>query len=431
MMDWVPGETMVPKRSQTHQDMLHVAVLATDGVPVAEIARQLSFTLDKVYRLLRAADGAKLIQETRRFQFTDKSQASVKEQKFARRNLQERSRKLQQELRDCIPTGGADGFQEVHVFEAGRPGESVESRLYYRQRFCKTAGLVIRELLEQARIVVAAWGRLLRAVIEDQRCRGPLPTETARNLIVIPARGELSEGGQATELSPGRIAQDLAVVLTGSVSACRSFPGIPPFLPQIDEVDDPDHPEHRLAVLPALSAAVLREYVRRNQAFCEVFGDPATQSTAKRTLINRADLILTSLGTNDRFSIGPWNAQVLDASVRTQAERQRLRDEMAALAVGDFGGVMIPRAGCEERLEIWRQTWIGLTEDHLRDCVQRAAKPKRRNDRKPGVVVLAVAHESEDAARKAELVLHGLQRQIISRLLLDTQIADALVKILK
>lgn len=349
--------------TQKVNDELHSLVCFVDFV--ADVARQLDFTKDKVYRLIRTAKDEGLIQETREFHLIEGGKFSKEELARARQQLNQQANKLQSFLRERIQKRTGSTLQEIHVHESGEPGHTVQSRLDYRRTFCTLTNLILRRILERSRRIAVAWGRLMRAAVEEQHRLGPLPSPARENLVVLPVRGDSAGPAESNELSPGRTSLDLAQALTGTTAACRCLAGIPPFLPRIDEVNDPENAETRLPIKVELAAAVLREYVSGSEPFREIFLGSKSAKRSKPALIDQVDTILTSVGTLDAFSIGPWNAQVLAASVKTNAERKRLWEELDGLTIGDIAGVLIPRAGDSERLDAWRQTWIGLAEEHL------------------------------------------------------------------
>jgi DNA-binding transcriptional regulator LsrR (DeoR family) len=146
-------------------------------------------------------------------------------------------------------------------------------------------------------------------------------------------------------------------------------------------------------------------------------GRPASPPTAQSPLVERLDMVLTGAGVPSRHSRSVWLQE------RLVSEGFRDLAELASLVIGDIGGCYLPRhdldAKARQRVRGINARWTGIQVDHLRRCAERAARA--RSGKGPrGVVIVALGKE------KAEVVAECVRLGIVTRLIIDHELAQAL-----
>jgi len=95
---------------------------------------------------------------------------------------------------------------------------------------------------------------------------------------------------------------------------------------------------------------------------------------------------------------------------------------MQELYYGDVGGVFLDRpVELSKEMQTKRATvnrhWMGVRENHLYLCAKRAIL----NHEAPGVIVFAMGED------RAEMLREANRRGILSRMVIDQELAEALV----
>ena len=93
------------------------------------------------------------------------------------------------------------------------------------------------------------------------------------------------------------------------------------------------------------------------------------------------------------------------------------KDELQGRAVGDIGGVFLPRSARDPVVRGINERWTGVRLEHLAGCARAAADDPGR----AGVVVVAMGRA------KAEVTHACVRAGLITELILDHDLAQALL----
>jgi DNA-binding transcriptional regulator LsrR (DeoR family) len=159
---------------------------------------------------------------------------------------------------------------------------------------------------------------------------------------------------------------------------------------------------------------VLTKFIRDTAGYRRIFLDGGESGGQKqRPLIQEMDSIITSVGSAYQNSGDPWIGEMTSREGITKEQLDRL-------AVGDIGGVFLPRPdlkGKHAQLEDLNARWTGPKLEHFQRCAKAAS-----GGAAPGVIVLAIGRW------KANVICECVRLGLVSELIIDHELARALVQ---
>jgi len=158
-------------------------------------------------------------------------------------------------------------------------------------------------------------------------------------------------------------------------------------------------------------------------------------------LIDEIDTLITGVGTASKTSTDPWLIERVNAM---RKDPPLTREDFEACTFGDIGGVYLLRPDLSERIALRyarssggtsktarernavveakvrriNAQWTGIQREHVARCADRA----RASETTPGVIVLAIGRA------KSEAVIEAVNQSLVNHLLIDQDLADALVE---
>jgi DNA-binding transcriptional regulator LsrR (DeoR family) len=244
--------------------------------------------------------------------------------------------------------------------------------------------------LAPAQVLGVTWGGTIGATIEAlATILAHSPKSRRTDLTVVPTSGE-PLGGARPSCASSELAERLGDVL--GAGAVPSLRGIPPVIPE--EFRGRDH-------------AIVLQFIRRLRSFREVFGDEAAPG-----LVATIDTVLTSAGT-----FGDHYHAFQNEFVRIPGLS---RERLGAIALGDIGGVLVPREGLtrkeQKTFHTLRDLWTGIRHEDFQRISQATC-----DGGAPGVILTAIG------ASKAPIVRAlACREQWVNQLVIDHELAAAL-----
>jgi DNA-binding transcriptional regulator LsrR (DeoR family) len=335
-------------------------------------------------------------------------------------------RKLPQ-LRSCIERLSrkrrpVDPPPKVQVFYSG-PTATDKAGYQKRQKlFGWNAALYIRELVPQMHRVGVAWGKTIARLIDGL---GPLHPRFERGTLFFPVSGEpLREHGE--ENSATTLAASLQTFVNGSP---HEGPGLNMVIPCIPDLFNDD-----------VTSEIKRSLLGQVEGYRRIFLGHAGQER----LIDQMDTLITGVGTASKTSTDPWLIERVNAM---HHEPPLTREDFETYTFGDIAGVYLlrprlaeliagrntrlPGSGSkaarernstvEAKVKRINSQWTGIQREHVARCVERA----RTSGKTAGVIVLAIGRA------KSETVIEAVNQSLVNHLLIDQDLADALVEDLR
>jgi DNA-binding transcriptional regulator LsrR (DeoR family) len=306
---------------------------------------------------------------------------------------------------------------QVHVFFSG-PTATDKAGYHKRQQlFGWNAALYVRELIPKMHRIGVAWGKTIARLIDGLR---PLHPKFDRGTLFYPVSGEpLREHGE--ENSATTLAAGLQDFVGGSPA---EGPGLNMVIPCI-----PDR------FSPEVTNEIKRSLLGQVEGYRRIFLGDADQPP----LIDEMDALITGVGTASKTSTDPW----LIERVNSMRDKPPLtREDFEAYTFGDIGGVYLLRpdlaelitarqhrngaagkgarertAGVESKIQRINEQWTGIQREHVARCAERA----RSTGKTAGVIVLAIGRA------KSGTVIEAVNQSLVNHLLIDQDLADALV----
>jgi hypothetical protein len=308
---------------------------------------------------------------------------------------------------------------QVHVVYSG-PTATDKAGYHKRQQlFGWNAALYVQELIPQMHRIGVAWGKTIARLIDGLR---PLHPKFARGTLFFPVSGEpLRAHGE--ENSATTLAAGLQAFVEGGP---HDGPGLNMVIPCIpDRFDD------------AVTSAIKQSLLGQVEGYRRIFLGDAGQGP----LIDDIDTLITGVGTASKTSTDPWLIERVNAM---QKDPPLTREDFEAYTFGDIGGVYLLRPDLAERIAARHAKTSGATGKTgrerngvveakvkrintqwtgiQRDSVVRCAEQARASERTPGVIVLAIGRA------KSEAVIEAVNQSLVNHLLIDQDLADALVE---
>ena len=332
------------------------------------------------------------------------------------------------ELRDCIERLSrkrrpADRPPKVQVFYSGPTATDKAGYQKRQQMFGWNAALYVRERVPNMRRVGVAWGKTIARLIDGL---GPLHTRFERGTLFFPVSGEpLREHGE--ENSATTLAASLQTFVGGSSHEGLVFngPGLNMVIPCIPDLFS-----------DTVTSEIKQSLLGQVEGYRRIFlGSPGQER-----LIDQMDTLITGVGTASKTSTDPWLIERVNAM---HNDPPLTREDFEAYTFGDIAGVYLLRpqladliaartartlggagkavrernATVEAKVNRINSQWTGIQREHVARCAERA----RTTGQTAGVIVLAIGQA------KAEAVIESVNQSLVNHLLIDQDLADALV----
>jgi hypothetical protein len=310
-----------------------------------------------------------------------------------------------------------DAPPKVQVFYSG-PTATDKAGYHKRQElFGWNAALYIQDLVPRMHRIGVAWGKTIARLIDGLR---PLHPKFGRGTLFFPVSGEpLREHGE--ENSATSLASQLQTFVDGSPPG----PGLNMVIPCV-----PD--QFSAAVTDDIKHLLLGQVAGYRRIF---LGDGGHSP-----LIDEMDTLITGVGTASKTSTDPWLIERVNAM---RNDPPLTREDFEAYTFGDIGGVYLLRpalgqliaarsgrpaaagraardrsAGVAAKVERINAQWTGIQREQVAKCAERA----RSSEQTAGVIVLAIGRA------KSETIIEAVNQSLVNHLLIDQDLADALVE---
>ena len=326
------------------------------------------------------------------------------------------------ELRGCIERLSrkrrpVDPPPQVQVFYSG-PTATDKAGYHKRQQlFGWNAALYVRELVPHMHRVGVAWGKTIARLIDGL---GPVQPKFERGTLFFPVSGEpLREHGE--ENSATTLAASLQTFVNGSP---HEGPGLNMVIPCIPDLFSDD-----------VTSDIKHSLLGQVEGYRRIF----LGSAGQERLIDEMDTLITGVGTASKTSTDPWLIERVNAMHNAPP---LTREDFEACTFGDIAGVYLLRprlseiiaarpaktqAGAgkagrernaivEAKVKRINSQWTGIQREHVARCAERA-----RTGQTAGVIVLAIGKA------KSEAVIESVNQSLVNHLLIDQDLADALV----
>ncbi|NLF70997.1 MAG: hypothetical protein GX575_18345 [Candidatus Anammoximicrobium sp.] len=275
------------------------------------------------------------------------------------------------------------GITSVHVICSGQGNSANEMRSL--QTFGNRCAECVAGLLQGAETCGVAWGRTIMCMVEGLERYRP----NRREISFFPLAGE-PFNHRDTGVSASTAAKRLAECFKSSKPA-KSLHGVPLRIPRAMNGQ----------------SDTIRSFLAQCRDYNEIFGTATP-------LISKVATIITGVGDVASSEDDPWFRE-------TRESEDMKSKELNALAAGNLGGVWLSRDRADARQEkavrALNARWLGVQEEHLKACAERAAGSSR--GKPAGVIVIAAG------AQKAGIVKRSLG--YVNHLIIDHILADHLL----
>jgi DNA-binding transcriptional regulator LsrR (DeoR family) len=291
----------------------------------------------------------------------------------------------------------------------GEPGERLHriSWLHTGQGGRIDAGSVgiFQTLLSEAGSVGVTWGRTISRVADalGQLLINRPGRDRSNRIIFVPLCGEPLAGGDPGSHSSSVLALRLTQIFNAGDMEAPSIAGVPAFIP--------------LKVGRLEEVAPIRHLISLVRGHAKIFGIPGGSGGDAPPLVDDLDAILTSVGRVDPVRRGIFLTERIQVGDISEAQLMRS-------VAGDIGGVIIPNSGIgaddAHRIAEMNSNWTGAHDEHLRRCADAAYRAGFIRKR-PGVILLALG------ANRVKVVLRCVELGLVNELVIDAELADALM----
>jgi DNA-binding transcriptional regulator LsrR (DeoR family) len=312
----------------------------------------------------------------------------------------------------------SDAPPHVQVFYSGPTSTSTDTASYHKRQllFGWNAALYVQELIPKMHRIGIAWGETIARLIDGL---DPLHPKFARGTLFFPVSGE-----PLREHREENSATSLASRLQELVEGAPQGPGLNMVIPCVPDEFNPEVTEGIKTLLLGQVAGYRRIFL----------GDGGHSP-----LIDEMDTLITGVGTASKTSTDPWLIERVNAM---RNDPPLTREDFAAYTFGDIGGVYLPRpelgdliaarthrpsatsklarercAAIAAKVARINSQWTGIQGEQIARCAARA----RAGEQTAGVIVLAIGRA------KAETVIEAVNQSLVNHLLIDQDLADALL----
>lgn len=308
---------------------------------------------------------------------------------------------LQQRLADMEKAADAVvKTPAVRILDSGSTGCTADDWTNRLEVFSRAAAPYIGGLVARSHVVATSWGETLSSIC--RALREHPPQRPNRPIQFFGFCGEMLEG-PPRKASASSLAHQLDDIVNGDPAHLHSYwlAGVPSRFPK---------PNNTGALIMTRSECdAVKHYIRQLPGYRKAFGT----GDAGDGLFDRADLCLTSCGPKER-PLGYGGVQELREAGLSLREAR-------SLLVGDISGFLLkdPTAkGPTDKVDAINARLVAPDLlGKLRKCARRALDGKAA-----GTVVCAIG------ANKCEAVTEIVRLGLASRLVLDTDLAQALLR---
>jgi DNA-binding transcriptional regulator LsrR (DeoR family) len=379
-----------PRRGQPRDMTLEAqaaAYLSSQGNDQAKVGAVLGVSQGEVSRLLTVARREGWLQT--RCVLPDGAAGAVEQLVFAGRN------ELRDTLRREADRHGVPPLRGIRVLHSGGDDTDATAWDARLQRFGRLAAGRVQELLPRMSLTGVTWGKTIARLVEGLRQLNPQAPSLPRPVQFVPLTGE-PLAFPDPETSSSTLAHRLGELFTPGMHPFHSLAAVPAFIP---------------AKFPRKSQATIREFIAEIAGYRAVFERTDRNGAPQEPLVDQLDAIITGVGT-----VAPGvSGRLLDDRVAAEGVT---KEELSARAVGDIGGVFLPRAARDAVVRGINERWTGVRLEHLVGCARAAADDPGRT----GVIVLAMGRA------KAEVTLACVRAGLITELILDHELARGLLQ---
>ncbi|HEY1378982.1 MAG TPA: sugar-binding domain-containing protein [Gemmataceae bacterium] len=362
------------------------AYLYSQGNDQAKIGAVVGVSQGEVSRLLALARREGWIQT--RCVLPESAVGAVEQLVFTGRN------ELRDKLRREAERHGAAPVRDIRVLHSGGESEDAGDWDVRLLRFGRLAAARLQELVPRMGLVGVTWGKTIARVVDGLRLLNPHAPPSPRPLRFIPLTGEPLTYPDP-ETSSSTLAHRLGEIFNPGLHALHSLAAVPAFIP---------------AKFPRKSQATIRDFIAEIAGYRTIFERADADGRPQEPLVDRLDTIITGVGT---VSPGVSGRLLDDRVVAEGVTKEQLQER----AVGDIGGVFLPRHARDRVVNGINERWTGVRLEHILRCATAAAHDHSR----AGVVVLAIG------AAKAQITLASIRAGLITELILDHDLARALL----
>jgi hypothetical protein len=305
------------------------------------------------------------------------------------------------ELKDVLKPkkNGEPRVRNIRIIETG--SRETEAKAYDRrlEQFGKRAAMRIVELLPRMQSVGISWGKTLRFICDNvvQTISEGKSLPDPDKLRFFPVVGE-SLNRPNSDISASHLAARLHRAIRAK--------------------DDPISFGAVAACIPAKykpHAKVIRDFFGSDAGFRRVFGAPTVDGRPHGGLVSCADTLILGVGTASMRVSDPYLDDTISLANISRAE-------LDSLSIGNISGYFLERNPLSdepaERLKDIKNLWTCINDSDIKHCAQRAED----NRNLVGVVVVAIGEA------KVEVIRECAHRGMINELIVDQDLADALIK---
>lgn len=378
------------KRVQPRDTQLEAqaaAYLSSQGNDQSRIGAVLGVSQGEVSRLLAVARREGWLQT--RCVLPEGAAVAVEQLVFAGRN------ELRDRLRREADRCSVPPIRELRIFHSGGDQIGPVDWAARLSQFGRLAAARVQELIPRMELCGVTWGKTIARVVDGLRQLNPQSPARAPRLQFVPLTGEPLTYPDP-ETSSSTLAHRLSDIFSDGQQPFHSLAAVPAFIP---------------SKFPRAGQATIRSFISEIAGYRSVFARTNRRGAQHEPLVDRLDCIITGVGT-----VSPGvSGRLLDD--RVEAENLT-KEQLQERVVGDIGGIFLPRNPRDAVVRGINERWTGVLLEHVRRCAQSAvADPKR-----VGVVVLAMGRA------KAEITLACIRSGLISELILDHDLAQALLE---
>lgn len=367
---------MARSKRLTDEAAQKAAVLASEGLKQPAIASRLRFSQATVSRLLKYAE--------KRDWLVKRPQCTLELSRIHELRQLIYGEGLEKKLRSLRGRRGGP-LLDVRIFDSGDKAYTERLELLA----AAAAPYIGKELFPKMHRVGVTWGVTLRFLIDKLEAIYQIPPRKENPIHFFPTCGDPPEVQTDAHRSSSSLVTRLTKCFNGSSTSEFSFSGIGSAIPAIFDREE---------------VATIRKYFHLNPGYRRVFGDGQS-----RGLLDECDAILTSVGSTSGVG-GPWLPSAAE-------EMSMPAEELRRLTLGNVAGFFLPRSGLNredsKRLDYVNGRWTGITDKHVERCARRAS------EKRVGVLMIA-------ASKKADIVMECLRRGLVSRLVIDQELAAEL-----
>ena len=374
-------------------DMITAAYLAGENWKQTAIADTLGKSQAAVSRLLSHARHKYLREELRFLQ-------EKVSPEMMRQVMQRASRNALSEKLGHLAARAGRRAPVLRIFPCKAP---LEKRWERMGELSRLAAPYIRDLILRSEVCGVTWGGMLSQVVSAVQGLSMTPPWKAEGIEIIPLSGE-PLGDAPTTYSSSSLAQGLGAAVNGPDYYARSLAMVPAFIPDNFE-------RNQIAGVWRLIGLV--------PAYAQIFGTRNIRALEDQSLVNRLDMVITSVGPADRplgFGRG-----------RLFATGNLKVEDLRNLVCGDMGGVCFERAGLTTRqrlkLDGVAARWTGWSRRALDRCAARAAAGDSFQG-PPGVAVISIGRD------RAEFLLEAVALGCVNHLIIDDELQGEMERLL-